>query len=394
MAEITGLLGQDTVTGLVEHEGAVLSYRAEGPKDGPVLVLANSLGTTTALWDPQLRGLVEHFRVLRYDHRGHGGSSVPPGPYSIAQLGGDLVAILDALSVKRASICGISLGGMVAMWMGAHVPERVDRLVLVSTAPVLGPPSSWDERALIVRESGTSPLLESILSRWFPPLFESEHRDGVARVAEMITACEPEGYAACCEAIGAMDLRPTLARIVAPTLVVQGAQDPVTPPSAGLALAEAVDGATFCVLPDAAHLVNLAQPERFVALVVEHLVGTASARGMAVRRAVLGDAHVEHAIASTSAFNAPFQDLITRYAWGEIWSRPALDRRTRSAVTLAMLITLGRMDELELHLRAAIGNGLRAEEIREVLLQSAVYAGAPAARSAFAVAEEILDMDL
>jgi 3-oxoadipate enol-lactonase/4-carboxymuconolactone decarboxylase len=367
-----------------------LSYRVDGPAGAPVLVLGGSLGTTLGLWDPQMAAFTDHFRVLRFNLPGHGGSAAPPGPYTIAGLAGDVLALADGLGVDRFSYCGISLGGMVGMWLAAHHPERVDRLVLAATAPVLGPPEGWTDRAATVRRDGTGTLVGTLLGRWLPDAYRDARPDVVAEVAAMIGGCDREGYAGCCEAIATMDQRPDLASIGAPTLVVAGAEDPATPPATCLALAQAVPGAALCCLPGAAHLVNLPHPERFAALVVDHVAGPAAGRGMAVRRSVLGDAHVDRATAGASAFSAPFQDLVTRYAWGEIWSRPALDRRTKSAVTLAMLVALGRTDELSFHVPAAVRNGLGPDEIREVLLQSAVYAGVPAAREAFLVAERVL----
>lgn len=367
-----------------------LSYRLDGPRDAPVLLLGSSLGTTLGLWEPQLAAFTAHVRVLRFDLPGHDGSAAPAGPYTIARLAGGVLALADALGVDRFSYCGISLGGMIGMWLAAHHPARVDRLVLAATAPVLGPAGGWTERAATVRRDGTGVLTGTLLDRWLPGAYRSAHPDVVEGVASMIGTCDAEGYAGCCEAIARMDQRASLASIVAPTLVVAGADDPATPPATCLELAEAVPGAAFACLPGASHLVNLPDPERFAALVVDHVAGPPASRGTAARRSVLGDAHVDRAAAAASGFSAPFQDLITRYAWGEIWSRPALDRRTRSAVTLAMLVALGRADELAFHLPAAVRNGLDPEEVREVLLQTAVYAGVPAAREAFLMAERVL----
>jgi 3-oxoadipate enol-lactonase/4-carboxymuconolactone decarboxylase len=206
----------------------------------------------------------------------------------------------------------------------------------------------------------------------------------------MLAATDDERYAACCEAIGAMDQRSLLSAITAPALVIAGASDPVTPPAAALALHEAIAGSSLVVIAGAAHLANLEQPDAFTNAVVDHLIGTAAERGRRTRRQVLGDQHVDRSDARTTPFTQPFTDLITRYAWGDIWTRPGLDRRTRSCITLAMLAALGRSDELALHVRAARTNGLTNDEIGEVLLQSAIYAGVPAANTAFAVAQRAL----
>jgi 3-oxoadipate enol-lactonase/4-carboxymuconolactone decarboxylase len=204
----------------------------------------------------------------------------------------------------------------------------------------------------------------------------------------MLAGVDPEGYARCCEAIAVMDLRADLARITAPTLVIAGSDDPVTPPSAMVDLQQAIARSALVVLPRAAHLANIEQPDRFTDAVLDHVIGRPIDRGRAIRQEVLGAAHVERS--GRSPFTAPFVDLITRYAWGEIWTRPGLDRRTRSAITLSMLVALGRFEELALHVRGARANGLSVDEIGEVLLHTAVYCGAPAANRAFEVAAAVL----
>jgi 3-oxoadipate enol-lactonase len=181
----------------------VPSYRIDGPDGAPLLVLANSLGTTSAMWEPQLRLLTGWFRVLRYEHRGHGGTSVPPGPYTIEQLGDDVLDLLDAVREPRASLCGLSLGGMVAMWLAAHAPERVERLVLCCTAPRLPPAELWAERAATVRQSGPQVLLDALMGRWFTPGFAARRPELARLVAGMLGTVDAEGYAGCCEAIGA-----------------------------------------------------------------------------------------------------------------------------------------------------------------------------------------------
>jgi 3-oxoadipate enol-lactonase/4-carboxymuconolactone decarboxylase len=379
------------VRGSVEVGGARIAYRVDGPAAGPVLVLANSLGTTLDMWAPQMTAFASRFRVVRYDHRGHGGSTDTPGPYDIDLLGGDLLAVLDEIGAGTSSICGLSLGGMVAVWVAAHAPQRVDRLALCCTAPRLGPPEQWYERAATVRRQGTRHLLDGLMQRWFTPGFPDRHPEVRAAVTGMLAAATPGGYAACCEAIASLDLTGVLGSLAAPTLVLAGADDPVVPAATALELALPIPRASLVVLPDAAHLANLEQPARFTTAVVEHLVGPAAERGDQTRRQVLGDDHVDAAAAARTPFTADFQDFITRYAWGEIWTRPGLDRRTRSCITLAMLVGAGRFDELPLHVRGAVRNGLSPADIGEVLLQTAVYCGVPAANTAFAVARRTLD---
>jgi len=364
--------------------------RIEGPPSAPVLILANSLGTSAAMWDLQVPVLRQRFRVVSYEHRGHGGTSTPAGPYAIADLGEDLLAVLDESGARRASLMGLSLGGMVAMWLAAHHPDRVDRLVLACTAPQIPPKDMWTERAAQVRAEGTGSLLEMLLARWFSAGFLDRQPEMAAEVATMLDKTSPDGYAGCCEAIGPMDQWADLGGISAPTLVIAGANDPATPPEVAFRMQQAIPGAALTVLAGAAHLANIEQPARFTAAAVAHLTGVDVERGDATRRAVLGDDYVDGTESGATGFAAPFTEFITRYAWGDLWNRPGLDRRTRSAITLALLTSLGKNDELALHVAGARRNGLTEEEIGEVLLHTAVYAGVPAARAAFAVADEVL----
>ena len=368
---------------------------AQGPAGAPVVLLLGSLGSTLEMWDPQVPALAERFRVVRYDTRGHGRSPVPPGPYDLDDLVDDAVAVLDRLGVQRASVVGLSLGGMTAMRLAAREPHRVERLAVLCTSALLGPVSAWTDRAALVRTKGTSAVAETVVGRWLTDDLRAADPELVNRLEVMVAGTPAEGYASCCEAIGAMDLRADLRRIAAPTLVIAGADDPATPPSHLRDIAAAVPGAQLLVLPSAAHLANVEQEAAVNAALLLHLAGGPSdagrhAQGMAVRRAVLGDAHVDRAVAGTTPLTEPFQDLITRYAWGDVWSRPGLDRRTRSMLTLALLTALGQEHELALHVRAAVTNGLSPDEISEVLLHSAVYAGVPAANRGFAVAQEVL----
>lgn len=376
--------------GTLQVDGAGLRFRIDGPRRAPVLVLSNSLGTTLELWDAQVPRLSAFFQVLRYDHRGHGGSTAPRSPYEIADLGGDLLGLLDALDVDQAAVCGISLGGMVAMWLAAHHPARVASIVVACSAPELGPTTSWQDRAAGVRRDGLAPLLPNLLERWLTPEVRERRPDLVAGVARMLERCDAEGYAACCEAIGEMDLRPVLGDIRAPSLVIGGAHDPVTPPATQLALAERL-AAGLLVLPASSHLANLSEPDAFTEAVLSHVAGSPARRGATVRRAVLGEEHVARAAEPADSLSREFSDFITRYAWGEVWSRPGLDRRTRSAATLALLVASGRYDELSFHIAAARRNGLSAEEIREVVLHCAIYAGLPVVRGALPVVHEALE---
>jgi 3-oxoadipate enol-lactonase len=257
-------------------ETVALHHEDAGPEDGHVVLMGASLGTTVAMWDEQVAPLAERFRVVRFDHRGHGGSPVVPGPYTIAEMGGDVVALLDSLGVERASFAGLSIGGMVAIWVAANAPERVERLALVCTAAHLPPPEGWEERAAEVDEAGTvEVVLEGVMARWLTPEYAAAHPEAVDKLSGMLAATSPEAYAACCRALGTMDLRDDVGRIRAPTLVVSGAQDPSTPPEHGEAIAAAIPGARYELLDPSAHIAAIERAGDVTRLLLDHLAPAA-----------------------------------------------------------------------------------------------------------------------
>lgn len=370
-----------------------LHHTVSGPPQAPPVLLGGSLGTTAQMWEPQVEALSTVFRVICFDHRGHGGSPVPPGPYNMADLGGDVLRLMERLGIGRAHYAGLSLGGMVGQWLAVHAPERIDHLALLATSPHMGSAQAWRDRAYLAREKGTGALADTVVDRWFTTSFAEANPDEVAALRNQIAGTDPEGYAACCEAISTWDIREELSRIEANTLVIGGADDPATPVEGNSALmAELIPQSRLAVLDQAAHLLSWQQAAKVNVLLTQHFGSAHSHKaGTRVRRAVLGDAHVDRAQARTTAFTEPFQDLITRYAWGEIWTRPGLDRRTRSCMVLTALVAQGHWNEVPMHVRAALRNGLSPDEIGEVFLQAAVYCGVPAANKAFALAQEVFD---
>lgn len=255
--------------------GAVAVHHVvTGPEDAPVVVLSNSLGSTTSMWDAQADELAKDFRVVRYDTRGHGGSPVPPGPYDIDDLADDVVALLDSLGVEKAHFVGLSLGGMTGMRLAARNPERLDRLVVLCTGAKLDPSSAWHDRAATVRAHGSSAVAEAVVARWYTPDFLEEHPDVRAESEAVVSATPAEGYASCCEVIAAMDLRDDLPRIAAPTLAIAGADDPATPPPHLEAVADGVQDGHLLVVPGSAHLANAEQPQAITPAIVQHLKGS------------------------------------------------------------------------------------------------------------------------
>jgi 3-oxoadipate enol-lactonase len=249
----------------------MLDYRLHGPEGAPALVLSNSLGTTQELWERQLPELVERFRVLTYDHPGHGASAAPEQPCTVEGLAESLLTLLDERGLERVSFCGVSIGGMVGMALALRSPERVEHLVLSCTSAYLGPPEQWAERAQLVRAEGVEAIADTVVGRWFTPELQHEEPELVARFRATLAATPREGYARCSEAIGAWDARERIAAISVPTLVVAGADDPATPVAHADLIVARIHGARLLVLERAAHLANVERAETFTRAVLEHL---------------------------------------------------------------------------------------------------------------------------
>ena len=248
-----------------------LHHRVSGAPGHPTVVVGGSLGSTLASWGPAIAALSVDFQVIAYDHRGHGGSPAPAGPYSIEDLALDVVGLLDEQQVDRAHVVGLSLGGMVAQQIAAQQPHRVDRLVLLCTS-AHADRQPWTERAATVRAGGTGAIADAAVGRWLTSHYRLAHPEVAAGLREMLVSIDDEGYAACCEAIADMDLRPGLSRIQAPTLVIAGAEDPSMPPEQMRAMAAAIAGSRFEVVPGA-HVPPLEHPDAVTRLLLEHLVG-------------------------------------------------------------------------------------------------------------------------
>jgi len=253
-----------------EVDGARFYYGFDGPEDAPVLLFCNSLGTDHTMWDPQVPVFARTLRVLRYDRRGHGASAVTPGPYTIERLGRDIVGLLDALKIDRVRFCGLSLGGMTGMWLGAHAASRIDKLVLCNTAAQIGPPEPWNARIEAVRNGGLAAIEPAVMGRWFTPDFLAQPTPMLGRMREVFLGLSPDGYVACCAAVRDQDQRESIRRITAPTLVVAGTHDASTTPAAGRFMADRIAGARYVEL-DAAHISNVEAAGPFTAAVLDFL---------------------------------------------------------------------------------------------------------------------------
>ncbi|MBE1879014.1 4-carboxymuconolactone decarboxylase [Myceligenerans pegani] len=387
----------------------------------PLIVLGPSLGTSVeALWRDAAELLAPDLDVIGWDLPGHGASPALDGPatcegLTVADLAAGVHRLVMAAQAERGDTgapywyAGVSVGGAVGLQLLLDMPDVVRGAVLLATGARIGDPERWHERADLVATAGTPTQVTGSAERWFAPGFVGAEPHVTTRLLAALQTTDRFGYAAVCRALARFDVRDRLGEIGAPVVAVAGGHDMVTPVASLEEIAAGVRHAGLRVLDDVAHLPPAEAPAAVAAVIRETVRGgdhgnalprTDTARrdadrgrGMAVRRAVLGDPHVDRAVAGTTPFTAGFQDLITRYAWGEIWTRPGLDRRMRSAVTLTALVAGGHWDELGMHVRAATRNGLTVDEIQEILLQTAIYCSVPSANHAFTVAQAVLRED-
>jgi 3-oxoadipate enol-lactonase/4-carboxymuconolactone decarboxylase len=376
----------------------------------PLLVLGPSLGTSaTTLWGDCATHLTDRFDVLAWDLPGHGHNrSVPEDDWSMAELATGVLRVVDDVLAERGDVggtfayAGDSVGGVVGLQLLLDAPKRVSGAVLLCTGAQIGSADSWRERSDRVRASGTPSMVSASAERWFGPGFlEREPARGSA-LLHALQEADDTGYVQVCGALAGFDVRHRLDEVRVPVLAVAGSADVATPPDKLREIADGVRHGRFVELDGIAHLAPAEAPEVVARLLREHLLGPSGTRdgdrtldevydaGMVVRREVLGDAHVDRATAATTDLTRDFQELITRYAWGSIWTRPGLDRRSRSLITLTALVARGHHEELAMHLRAARTNGLTVDEIKELLLQTAIYCGVPDANTAFRIAQEVL----
>ena len=255
---------------VITSRGFPLHVEVEGPPDAPVLMLSNSLCTDLRMWDDQVPALTERFRLVRYDRRGHGRSGVPNGPYTVEDFGRDALAIMDELELRKVNWCGLSMGGMVRQWLAANAPDRIDRLAMSNTHSYYADKKVWDDRMTLARDKGMAAAAGPAMDRWFTQEAKERRPDKVALIQSMFAETSLEGYLGCCTAIRNMDMRDCHPRIVAPTLVIVGLQDPATPPAAGEEIQKRIAGAKLATI-DASHLSNIGQPKAYADLVLSFM---------------------------------------------------------------------------------------------------------------------------
>lgn len=361
-----------------------------GPDDAELLILGPSLGTSViTLWAQAADRLADRFRVIGWDLPGHGRSPAS-GPFLVAELASAVLALVDRLAPGSTfRYAGVSVGGAVGLQLVLDAPHRVSAATLLCTGAVIGTPEDWRARAVVVRRNGVEAVRESSQRRWFATGFVRRRPYVAAALADALAGTDAQSYAHLCDALADFDVSDRLGEITVPVCAVAGSDDIATPPAKAERIASGVVSGRSVVLDGVGHLAPAEAPAK-VAEIIGGTTDPVYDAGMAVRRAVLGDAHVDRANAGRTEFTVDFQDFITRYAWGEIWTRPGLDRRSRSLITLTALVARGHHEELAMHVRAARRNGLTRDEIKEVLLQSAIYCGVPDANTAFRIAGAVL----
>ena len=358
----------------------------DGPPGGPALLLLHSLGTTMEIWAPQLQALARQYRVVRMDLRGHGLSGVTAGDYSMASLAADAMAALDALGIAAAHVAGVSIGGRLCLELAATYPDRVLSIIPCDTGFVSGPPERWVTRMDGVRQGGMAAVQDVVMANWVidPGLASSR------ALLRMLLRTDPVGYLGCSAALRDAAMP---GPIGCPTMVVVGEADPSSPVAKSQEIHAAIPGSRLVVIPGASHIPNFEAAGPLTAIMLQHLAAQhrpGAEAGMAVRRAVLGDAHVDRSEANLTAIDAPFRDFILEGVWGSVWTRPGLSRHQRSLITLSMLAALGLDEEFRLHIRATANTGVSPAEITEALLHVASYAGLPRANHALKIVKEVL----
>ena len=378
----------------VRSGDATLHVEANLVPDRPVVVFVNPLGADLRIWDDVVEALARaRLGALRYDLRGQGLSDLAATPHRIEDHVADLEAALTSLDVARAAICGLSFGGMIALGLARKRPDLVAGLILCCTAPRVGTAESWDAGVAAIERGGVGAIAEQVLQLWFSPAAYRENSPALALCRNMLARTPSDGYAATSAALREADLEDAARALATPTLCLAGERDRATPPDRVRALSAMIPGAQFAAIPGAGHLLCMEAPEavadHIVCFVDEIYASRESggedrfARGMAVRRRVLGDAHVDAAERNKTALDADFQRFIAEGAWGSVWSRPGLTLRERSIITIALLAALGHEGEVAMHARATRNTGATPADVAEALLHVAVYAGVPAANRAF-----------
>lgn len=370
-----------------------IHYAYQDQQQPRTFVFVNSLGTDFRIWDKVVDELQTYGNILRFDKPGHGLSGLPDRDFQIKDYAELTLALMDALHIERAVYIGLSIGGIIGQYLGVHHPERFEKLILSNTAPKIGTDETWNARIAKVQQEGIVSIADMVMKVWFSEAFHQERAAELYGCRSMLIHSPQEGYLMACKAIRDNDLTQDIPNLELPCLCIGGGADGSTPPALVESMAQAIPDADFVLIPEAGHIPCVESPQRMATVILDFVIYSETKslheKGMLIRRAVLGDAHVDRAEANKTAFDRDFQEYITTNAWGTIWSRPGLSKRERSMLTIAVLATLGHEEELAMHLRATVNTGASIEDIKETLLHIAVYAGVPVSNTAIRIAKTV-----
>jgi 3-oxoadipate enol-lactonase/4-carboxymuconolactone decarboxylase len=364
------------------------------------IVLINSLGANLVIWSDVVPLIRDEFNVLMFDKRGHGLSSTTEGRLSIEDYADDVIHLMDALGIEEAHVLGLSIGGLVVYSLASRYPGRFEKLIFSNTGAKLGTAEAWNERIRQIEKGGIASIAESIVERWLSSGFRKAHPAETEGCLNMLKANTQLGYIQACAAIRDADYHPVLSEIKHPARFIGGSADESTTPELIIENARQLGAERVEILEGAGHLPCIETPEEVARVILEFMaprqpspatLQEAYRLGMKIRRAVLGDAHVDRAEAGKTDFDKDFQEYIVHSAWSAVWSRPGLSKRDRSLITIALLTALGHEEELAMHMRATKNTGATEEEVKEVLLHAGVYAGVPATNKAMKIAKKIFE---
>ena len=403
----------------IKINGHTIQYKYLKTNSERTFVFINSLGTDFRIWDDVVEVLKNHGSILCFDKQGHGLSEVSSTPLNIGDYAHDVIGLMDALSIEKAVIVGLSIGGVIGQYLAVHQADRIEKLVLSNTAPKIGSAETWDLRINKVKNDGIQSITEGVMKVWFSENFHQTRPNELIGYANMLTNSPVEGYIQACEALKNNDLTTQITHINIPTLCIAGSVDGSTPPALVKAMADKIPNAQYIEIEGVGHIPCVETPSVVAAHILNFInsavlkttlqitpplgVGglhtppsgaggqTLYELGMKTRRSVLGDAHVDRAEANKTDFDKDFQEYITNSAWGAIWSRPGLTKRERSMITIAVLAALGHEEELAMHFRATRNTGASVEDVKEVLLHIGIYAGVPVTNGAMKIAKEVFD---
>jgi len=371
----------------------VLHYQWHDQKRSKNIVLINSLGSNLMIWHAVLPILKKNFNVLLFDKRGHGLSATQKGKITIDDYADDVIALMDFCTIEKASIVGLSIGGLITYSLVSRYPERAEKLIFSNTGAKIGTKQTWAERIAAVNEKGLDAMAFAIIERWLSPKFRKEQSEATAGYTIMVTQNSSLGYTQACDAIAHANYSAVVKNIKNPTLFIGGSEDIGTTPNFVKEHASQIPNSTTHIIDGVGHLPCIEAPEIVAQYIQDFCLDDDTSlydKGMKTRRSVLGNTHVDKAEANKTDFDTDFQEYIVNSAWGSIWSRPHLTKRERSMITIALLAALGHEEELAMHIRATQNTGATIEDVKEVLLHTGIYTGVPVTNGALKIAKEII----